>query len=91
MTPQELSDAIATTVRLAQDRVGPGSIGEQQYYDKETGEQQFESMPLDQLLEYATEEALDFINYGVMLHIRFARLRSLLSRTTDAGETDDGC
>lgn len=80
MNAQDLSNEVAATVALAQERVGPGSIGEQQYYDPITNTQGFERMDLDDLLQYAEEEALDFINYGVMIRIRIAHLRDVLQR-----------
>jgi hypothetical protein len=39
---------------------------------------------LDDLLQYAEEEALDFINYGVMMRIRIARIRELLAQGLQA-------
>lgn len=78
MSPQELSDTVATVVARAQDRVGPGSIGAQQY--SVPGQpQKFETMELDALLEYVEEEALDLINYGVMVVVRLERLREAMA------------
>jgi hypothetical protein len=37
-------------------------------------------MTLDQLLQYAQEEVLDEINYGVMINIRLGTLRDYLAR-----------
>lgn len=76
MIPNELAAEIAMTVVLAQQRVI--TVGAEQYYVP--GEpQRFEQMPLDDLLEYAEEEAFDLINYAVMARIRFARLRAALT------------
>jgi hypothetical protein len=74
MTPADLSDEVAKVVRDAQDRVGPDSIGARQYH-VEGQPQKFETMSLDGLAEYMYEEALDLINYGVMMSIRALRLR----------------
>lgn len=74
MTPQELSDAVAEVVADAQARVGPDSIGARQYH-VEGQPQRFESMPFADLIEYVREEALDLVNYGVMLTIRIQRLK----------------
>jgi hypothetical protein len=81
MNPQELADEVAAVVKRAQDRVGPGSIGAQQYH-VEGQPQTFERMELDALLEYAIEETLDLINYGVMLTIRLDRMRESLKDLT---------
>jgi hypothetical protein len=77
MTPQQLADEVAATVRLAQSRVL--GIGRDQYHDAATGRQKFEDMSLDALLEYAEEEALDLINYAVMARIRHARVRHAIA------------
>jgi hypothetical protein len=74
MTPQTLSDAVADVVSRAQARVGPGSVGAEQYH-VEGQPQKFERMDLTKLIDYSIEEALDHINYGVMLTIRLDRLR----------------
>ena len=88
MNAQNLSDEVIATVMLAQERVGPGSIGEQQYYDALTNTQGFERMDFDSLLQYAEEEALDFINYGVMIRIRIARLRNQIAAARAAAEVE---
>lgn len=74
MDPEDLSDAVRQVVALAQDRVGPDSIGAQQYH-VDGQPQKFETMPLLGLIDYSIEEALDHINYGVMLTLRLDRLR----------------
>ena len=79
MTPQELANEVATVVSRAQERVGPGSIGAEQYH-VDGQPQRFETMPIDGLIEYATEETLDLVNYGVMLTIRLDRLRRVLEQ-----------
>lgn len=77
MTPQELAEHVATVIRQCTERVGPDSIGAQQYY-VEGQPQTFETMTLDALAEYYEEEIRDLINYGVMTHIRLERLRAAL-------------
>lgn len=72
MTPAELSHEVAKAVVKAQNRVGPGSIGAEQY-DGER--QQFEKVDIGEFLSYLEEEALDIINYGVMLTIKLDRFR----------------
>jgi hypothetical protein len=78
MDTNELSEAVADIVHDARCRVGPGSIGEQQYTTEP--EQLFESMELANLFTYAEEELLDCINYCVMLIIRIRRLRDPLTK-----------
>jgi hypothetical protein len=77
MTPQELAGEVAETVALAQSRIT--GIGADQYHEVATGRQKFEDMPLDALIEYAEEEALDLINYAVMARIRYARVRQAIA------------
>jgi hypothetical protein len=77
MTPQELAGEVAETVALAQSRIT--GIGADQYHEVATGRQKFEDMPLDALIEYAEEEALDLINYAVMARIRYARVRTAIA------------
>jgi len=74
MEASELSEAIADIVHDARCRVGPGSVGAEQY-DSEVGDQHFEVTPLENLFTYAEEELLDLINYCVMLIIRIRRLK----------------
>lgn len=79
MTPQDVADAVETVMRRAQARVGPGSIGAQQY--SAPGQpQKFETMSLDGLLDYYQEELLDVINYSTMLVIRLDRMRAEMAR-----------
>lgn len=49
-------------------------VGAQQYYDAATGQQQFETMPLGELFEYAREELYDLANYAFMLLKRVDQL-----------------
>lgn len=79
MTPQELSDEVARVVEMAQSRVGPDSIGAQQYH-VEGKPQKFETMDLAGLAEYMLEECLDHVNYGVMMSIRAMRLKAIAER-----------
>ena len=76
MTPTDLSDAVLEIVRKAQARVGPGSIGAEQYH-VDGQPQKFETMPLAKLAEYMQEESLDLVNYGTMMSIRAERLKRI--------------
>lgn len=51
--------------RLAADRIR--SSGAEQYFDAEKHKMLFETMPVDDLFQYAEEEALDLANYAYML------------------------
>lgn len=77
MKPEELAAEVGQTVRLAQERIK--GIGAEQYAQPD-GTQKFETMNLDDLLQMAEEEALDLINYAVMMRIRFARWRRQLEK-----------
>lgn len=81
MTPEQLSQRVGEIVALAQERVGPNSIGAQQYYDAATGTQGFERMSPGQLLTYVQEECLDLINYGCMMWLKMNTVRELLGHT----------
>lgn len=74
MTPEDLAASVATIMVAAMQRVGPGSIGAEQYH-VEGKPQKFEGMPLPDLIEYQIEEALDLVNYSVMVAIRLYRLK----------------
>jgi hypothetical protein len=78
MTPAELSTWVAEIVTEAQERVGPGSIGAQQYY-VEGHPQRFETVPLAELVTMCREEYLDTINYAVMMIIRLDRITAELT------------
>lgn len=84
MSPSKLADVVevevAKTVALVRERLA--GVGADQYYDAATDTQKFETMDLDALMQYCEEEALDVVAYGVMLRIRFARLR-LAAQTCD--------
>ena len=76
-----LSVLVDEIVTKAQDRIlGPGH---EQYagIDAEgNAVQGFETMDLDDLITFIEEEALDLINYGVMLAIRIDRVRQAHTR-----------
>ena len=78
MTPYELALEIHRAAADAAERAE--TIGAEQYSDGQT--QQFETMPLDELFEYADEELLDLINYAVMTRIRLNRLRVAIGERT---------
>lgn len=79
VSPDDLAEAVATVVARAQQRVGPDSVGAQQYW--RPGEPQlFEEMTLDGLIQLYQEELLDVVNYATMLTIRLDRMRDELAR-----------
>lgn len=81
MNSTQLADEVNRIVYRAQSRVL--GVGRDQYVTRDAlGEevQKFEGMDLDALIEYAIEETLDHINYGVMLTLRLERLRELNKR-----------
>ena len=78
-------EAHAAVVEDAQHRIL--GVGAQQY--TEGDQQKFETMPLLDLVEYAREETLDLVNYGVMLTLRIERLAEMV-RAAEARLTDEG-
>lgn len=76
MTSEQLADEVARVVVDAQQRVL--GVGHDQYANGD--EQKFEIMNLLDLIEYAREETLDLVNYGVMLTLRIERLREMIAR-----------
>lgn len=77
MTPQELADEVTQMIEECRERVT--GVGATQYYEQGKP-QKFETMALDDLLEYAEEELRDLVVYAVMARIRFRRLRDALVR-----------
>src|SRR5690606_29093255 len=82
MNSQQLArEVVETSLDAAQRITG---IGAEQYSNGDT--QKFETMPLDELFEYADEELLDLINYATMTRIRLKRLREVIQQyTTESG------
>lgn len=74
MTSGQLATELALTVVDAQERIL--GVGADQYDDQT--HQRFEVMDVPALVEYAHEEALDLVAYGVMLSIRLRRLKHAL-------------
>jgi hypothetical protein len=70
MKSSELASEVQRVVIDAQSRIL--GIGAEQY--ERDGRQKFEDMPMDELIEYVREEALDLVNYGVMVTLRIERL-----------------
>lgn len=64
MRSVELSERVKATVEEAQSRIM--GVGREQYEDEET-KQSFESYTLTEMLTGLREEAIDLINYAVML------------------------
>jgi uncharacterized protein (UPF0264 family) len=75
MKSDELAIEISRVVSDAQARVL--GVGAEQY--ERDGQQKFEAMPMWELVEYAREEALDLVNYGVMLTLRIERLADVMT------------
>ena len=71
MDGKETADAAEAFIRRCRQRIE--GVGQQQYAQGET--QQFETMPLDDLLVYAMEEAEDLANYAFFIWERIRRLR----------------
>lgn len=73
MEPAELAEEVKNVMLRACSRVGPGSIGAEQYHTE--GEpQKFEKITFEQLREMYLEELEDIITYATMTHIRVRRL-----------------
>lgn len=85
MTPIEAGLAIDSIARDVMARVL--GVGASQYSSDEG--QKFESMPLEDLISWTEEEALDIIAYGSMLTIRLRRLKAVVlkleARTPSGG------
>jgi hypothetical protein len=77
MEPQDLADAVEAVIRSACARVGPDSIGAQQYHTP--GEpQKFEVINIGEMLEMYEEELLDITTYATMTIIKLRRMRQRL-------------
>jgi hypothetical protein len=70
-----ITDEEAWVIEQAQSRIL--GVGNEQY--SEGDKQKFETMPLPKLAQYCEEEALDLVNYGVMLTIRVRRLEATIN------------
>ncbi|GAA0955521.1 hypothetical protein [Nonomuraea longicatena] len=79
MTSEQLAEAVEETVRAAKARVT--GVGKDQYDQGDT--QQFETMTTRELLQWAHEEALDLVVYGVMTAIRIKRVERQLKKGFD--------
>ena len=76
----QIDDATAEgVIEAAQERIL--GVGAEQY--TEGDKQRFETMPLPELVEYCREEALDLINYGVMLTLRIETLADAVESATE--------
>jgi len=62
-------------VKLAVDRIN--TDGAQQYYDEVADRMRFEIMDVEDLFQYAEEEALDLANYAYMLYARTEGVEAL--------------
>lgn len=81
LSSEELGEFTTEFIAEAVSRVN--GVGNEQY--SEGSFQKFESMDLDDLLEYAEEEVLDIANYSAMMFIRLRRLRQALDEADDLG------
>lgn len=52
--------------------------GAEQYYDPKTDTQKFETMEMEELFEYAREEAYDLANYALMIALRVGGMQNQL-------------
>jgi hypothetical protein len=77
MTSEELADQVEEFIVAAVTRVR--GTGDDQYAQGD--QQNFESMELDELFEWAREELYDTVNYAVMLAIRLNRLHAEVANT----------
>lgn len=94
MEPAELAESVEAVIRMATARVGPDSIGAQQYHTP--GEpQKFEVINIGKMIEMYQEELLDIINYAVMTLIKMDRMvqdltqiEQIVKEFQDAGSPD---
>lgn len=86
VSPEKLANRTESLIRHCVGRVGPESIGAEQYYDEQTDTQKFETMSVDELLQYYQEEAMDMINYGVMFYIRLDAARTVIAERLSQGK-----
>lgn len=82
LSSEELGEFCVEFNSEAQGRIN--GVGNKQY--SQGGFQKFETMELDELLEYAEEEVLDIANYAAMMFIRLRRLRQALDEADDLGK-----
>lgn len=78
MTTDELAQEVESFIVHAVTRVRePG----EQYSHGDT--QNFETLEIDKVFEWAEEELIDIVNYAVMLTIRLRRLRAEIAETIE--------
>ncbi|MGW6571642.1 hypothetical protein ACWGAN_05630 [Streptomyces sp. NPDC054945] len=75
MTSEELANYVTDFIGECRSRIL--GIGAEQY-DEGDG-QNFERMPLHELIRYAREEAQDLAVYAAMIDIRLSRLEAALN------------
>ena len=76
MTSEELAEFVTGEVERLRTRIM--GVGKDQYEDGD--EQLFETMPLEQLFEYAREELDDIVVYALMTKIRLNRLEQQIRK-----------
>lgn len=74
LTSEEFADYTEQFIRDSASRIR--GVGNEQY--SQGDHQQFESMDLDDIFEYAEEEIRDLANYASMAFIRIRRVRDAL-------------
>jgi hypothetical protein len=75
MRSTDLADEVEAAINRCRSRIL--GVGKDQY-EEEPDTQKFETMPFDQLIDWALEELDDVINYAVMLGIQVRRVRDVL-------------
>ncbi|GII83351.1 hypothetical protein Ssi03_13410 [Sphaerisporangium siamense] len=76
MTSEELANEVMAAVVAVQGRIL--GVGQEQY--DEGSQQKFELMSLQQLVDYAMEEAEDGIAYNVMLRYKLKQLKAAINQ-----------
>jgi hypothetical protein len=86
MTSEELAQEIMSAVTAVQARIL--GVGKAQY--DEGSQQRFESMSLQELIQYAREEVEDGIAYNVMLRYKLNLLEKAVQAAFNGYQVADG-
>ncbi|WP_431911613.1 hypothetical protein [Nonomuraea jabiensis] len=86
MTSEELAKEIMNAVVAVQGRIL--GVGKEQY--DQGSEQKFESMSLQELIQYAREEVEDGIAYNVMLRYKLNQLEKAVEMAFNGYQAADG-
>lgn len=76
LSSQETADAIDIAIRYFQSRIT--GAGKDSYGTEKDDVQQFESMSLEDLIEYQLEEIADDVNYAIFRFIRLRRIQEAM-------------